>query len=76
MLSDIAQRESTQQRVAQGVQQYVTIRMGHAALRVGNLHPAQHQRKPLGKRMDIVSVPDSQICHNRKSFLQMYAIYS
>lgn len=58
---DVAQRGGTQQSIAHGVNRHVAVRVGDEPARVRNLHPAQHQRQPVGQRVHVVSVPDAEI---------------
>ena len=41
MLADIAEGHRTEQRIAQGMQQHIAVRMGNQSATVGNTHPAQ-----------------------------------
>ena len=66
---DVAQRRRTQQRVAQGMNHHIAVRMGNAALRMRNLHAAQHQRQPFAEGVDVVSVSYSEISHRFFVFL-------
>ena len=58
---DVAQRRGAQQGVAQGVDRHVSVRVGDAPFRVGDLHASQNQRQAVGQRVYVVSVSYSEI---------------
>ena len=61
MLANIAQRSSTEQSIADCVQQHIAIRVGYTPLSMGYLHPAKHQAQTLTEGVNIVSVTYSKI---------------
>ena len=69
MESDVTERSGAEQGVAQGVNGHIAVRMGDATLRVRDLDTPEHQPQPVGQRMDIISVSDSEICHNVQFWL-------
>lgn len=50
-----------QQGVAQGVDRHVSVRVGDAPFRVGDLHASQNQRQAVGQSVYVVSVSYSEI---------------
>lgn len=58
---DVAQRRGAQQSVAQGVDRHVSVRVGDAPFRVGDLHASQNQRQAVGQSVYVVSVSYSEI---------------
>ena len=55
------QRRGAQQGVAQGVDRHVSVRVGDAPFRVGDLHASQNQRQAVGQSVYVVSVSYSEI---------------
>jgi hypothetical protein len=56
MLADIAEGHRTEQRIAQGMQQHIAVRMGNQSATVGNTHTAQGNEVALAKPMHIVTM--------------------
>jgi 2-isopropylmalate synthase len=52
-----------EQRIGDGVQQGVGVRMAEQAFAVGNFHPAQHQLAPLHQCVNVPAFADSDVCH-------------
>ena len=59
MFADIAQRGRTEQGIAQGMQQHITIGMGQQAEFMGNLHAAQGDKGALTEAVHIVAVANT-----------------
>ena len=59
-----AERCGPQQGVAQGVYGDITVRMGDAPLRVGDLDASEDEPQAVGQDMHVVTVSDSEIRHN------------
>ena len=60
MAPDVAQRGRTQQRVGDGVQQHVGIRMAEQALVWGICHPTDDQRATGHQRMHVPALTDAK----------------
>ena len=61
MRADITQPGGAQQRVGDGVQQHIGIRMPQQPGAVGDLHAAQHQPPSRHQRVDVPALSNSEI---------------
>jgi len=59
MLADISQRRGTEQRVAQGMQQHVTVGMGEQPEPVWNPHAAKRDVVAFAEAVHVVTVADT-----------------
>ena len=59
VLPDIPFADGSQERIADGVEEYVGIRMTFQALLEGNLHPSQDQLPPRHQGMNVVTETDA-----------------
>ena len=59
VLAQVAQREGTQQSVADGVGQGVTVRVAHRAFLKRDSHPTQNERAPRRQGVNVVSDADA-----------------
>jgi hypothetical protein len=63
MSSDIAERGGAKQRIADGVTQYVRVRVTHEALLERDLNPSKDELAPLDQSMNVISDPRPRRAH-------------
>ena len=59
--AEVAQRQSTQYRVADSVDQHIGIRMSVEAPIEGNRHAAEDELAPANERVNVETIPDADI---------------
>ena len=72
-MPDVAQRQRAQQRVADGVQQHVAVRMRDRAAVERDFYAAKDQPPTLGQPVHVVACADAQPGHSRRSFRSLSA---
>ena len=60
MLADVAEAGRAEERIGDGVQQRVRVRVAQQTARVRNRHPAQHQRPADHQRVRVPAFADAQ----------------
>jgi hypothetical protein len=63
MLADVAQCRGTEQRIGQGMQQYISIGMRQQAEFVRNPHATERDEVALAEAVDVVTMADTH-AHN------------
>ena len=68
MLADIPCRSGAEQRIRNGVQQHVRVRMPQKPLRKGDLHAAEDQAAVGGESVYVIAVSDPK--HKAPPFIR------
>lgn len=76
MSADVAQRGCSEKRVADGVEQYVRVRMPEETLFVGNIDAADDKLAAFGQLMHIETLPNSEIAHYASLYSASVSRYS